>query len=128
MIDKHSEGPPGYSAVFEDDGKVAHAYLLHERRIVADVWLYNRSAAPEAPNWRDPSSAPFLNPRAYASSEPFPPVTDESEVDFDWSSDAAGSPILRILIRGEDHARLVPGSKPGWSRLAAKDGPLARRQ
>lgn len=39
----------GWTVVVEDDDRVAYAYLLHEGRIVGDVWLYNRSVRCEAP-------------------------------------------------------------------------------
>jgi hypothetical protein len=28
-------------AVFEDDGRVAYAYLVLDEQVVADVWIYN---------------------------------------------------------------------------------------
>lgn len=126
LIKNPSEEFGGYAAVFEDDGKVAYAYLLDEGRITADVWLYNCGAAPAEPEWRDPSKLPFANPRGFASDEQFAPIADESEVMFSWSSAQDGQLVLRVLLRGAYHARLVPGSKPGWCKLAAKDGPLAR--
>lgn len=118
----------GYSAVFEDDGRVAYAYLLDdEEEIIADVWLYNRCAAPAAPEWRDPSLMPFANPRGFASEEAFAPVENESEVHFRWTRHADGSvAALDVLIRGEVFGRLTARSKPGWARLAIKDGPLAK--
>lgn len=125
LIIKRSDELSGHSAVFEDDGRVAYAYLLDGDEIVADVWLYNNAATPEEPEWRDPSAMPFLNPRGFASSEQFTPAADESEVEFKWSRDAEGEPVLRVFIRGDYHAMLVPGSKPGWCKLAARDGPLA---
>ena len=125
MLFKRDDDATGYSAVFEDDGKVAYAYLLRDNKIVADVWLYNRVAAPEQPEWRDRSMAPFANPQGFAASDPFPPVTDASEVAFEWSQGRAGETVLRIFIRGAYHAALVPGSKPGWCKLALRDGPLA---
>jgi hypothetical protein len=125
MLIKRTDDLSGHSAVFEDDGRVAYVYLLFEDKIVADVWIYNRVATPEQPEWRDPSRAPFLNPRGFASGEQFPPVADESEVAFSWSRGAAGQTALRVYIRGDYHAMLVPGSKPGWCKLAARNGPLA---
>ena len=117
MLIEDDNGPTGYSGLFEDDGKVAYAYLLDDGRIVADVWLYNRAATPDSPEWRDHSKAPFLNPRGFTPEVPFVPPADESEVEFTWSSDAQGRTTLHVLI--------APGSKPGWCKLAAKDGPLA---
>ena len=126
MLFKQANSGTGYSAVFEDDGRVAYAYLLFEDKIVSDVWLYNRIATPQEPEWRDRSKAPFANPLGFAASEPFPPALDETEVAFAWSRGTTGQTELRIFIRGEYHAALVPGSKPGWCKLAVKDGPLAR--
>ena len=125
MLLKQANSDTGYSAVFEDDGRVAYAYLLNENRIVSDVWLYNRIAAPQEPEWRDRSKAPFANPQGFAASEPFPPVASEAEVAFAWSRGTEGQVILRVFIRGSYHAALVPGRKPGWCRLALRDGPLA---
>ena len=114
-----------HSAVFEDDGKVAYAYLLYEGSIVSEVWLYNRISTPEQPEWRDRSRVPFANSLGFATSDPFPPVSTEEEVVFEWSRDAAGYILLKVFIRGTYHAALTPGRKPGWCRLAVKDGPLA---
>jgi hypothetical protein len=50
---------------------------------------------------------------------------DEAEITFEWSRGADGQTELRVFIRGEYHAVLVSGSKPGWCKLAVKDGPLA---
>src|SRR5215216_2635703 len=77
------------------------------------------------PEWRDRSKAPFLNPRGFTSDEPFPPAADESEVEFSWSRNDQGQTALQVFIRGECHAMLAPGSKPGWCKLATKNGPLA---
>ena len=111
-----------YSAVFEDDGRVAYAYLLEGNGIVADVWLYNHGEPPDEPEWEDPTRMPFANPKGFANPNPFKPVADALEVSFKW---IAGKPIVNILIRGVPFAKLTPGSKPGWSKLALRDGPLA---
>jgi len=114
----------GYSAVFDDDGKTAYAYLSDGKRIVADVWLYNRGESPDDPEWDDPGKMPFANPKGYANGELFPPVADPSQLRFEWALGAVG-PTLRIFIRGEAFGVLTPGSKPGWSKLALANGPLA---
>lgn len=111
-----------YSAIFEDDGKVAYAYLRKGADIVGDVWLYNHGEAPTEPEWEDPSRMPFANPKEFTNPDLFEPVRDASEVSFEWEEN---QPALLILIRGDLYARLIPGSKPGWSKLAIKDGPLA---
>ena len=112
-----------YAAVFEDDGRVAYAYLCKGRDIVGDVWLYNHGTAPVEPEWEDPSRMPFANPREFTNHGLFEPVKDASEVGFEWSE--GDPPALLIFIRGDLFAKLIPGSKPGWSKLAIKDGPLA---
>ena len=124
MIFKQSQGPGVWSAIVEDDGRVAYAYLLDEGRIVADVWLYNRAATPEAPEWGDRDTAPFLNPRGFAAQDDFTPPADETEVGIEWW-EMDGRHCPWIILSGRRHALLAPGRKPGWCVLAAKDGPLA---
>jgi hypothetical protein len=124
-----SENAPDgiYSVVFEDNGKVAYGYLLRDGRIVGDVWLYNRLPAPKERPWSDRSlRPPFLNPEEFVDAEDFTPVSTGDEVTFIWS-EAEGSPVVDILIHSAPHARIKLGAKPGWCRLASKDGPLARR-
>jgi hypothetical protein len=112
-----------YSAFFEDDGKVAYAYICKGGQIVGDVWLYNHGEASVEPEWEDPSRMPFANPKEFTNPDLFEPVKDVSEIGFEWIE--GNPPALLIFIRGDLFARLIPGSKPGWSRLAIKDGPLA---
>jgi len=116
----------GYKAIFEDDGRVAYAYLLKDEEIVADVWLYNRGEPPAEPEWRNPDKAPFANPKGYASIYKDEPISDESDVDFTWVHNQARLVAVEIKLKGKLYGRLTPGSKPGWSMLAIKDGPLAK--
>ena len=118
-----------YSVVFEDDGKVAYAYLRNGTRIVADVWVYNCGEAPAAPEWTQPdakSRMPFANPATYVRDEPPPAVVNESDISCRWVHGSEGLATVDVLIHGSVFARLKPGSKPGWSRLASRDGPNAR--
>ncbi len=65
----------GYSIIIEDDGKVAYAYLYDaEKRIVSDVWLYNRGENPATIDWSDRSKLPFQNPAGYVSEIIFKPL------------------------------------------------------
>jgi len=125
LIFKQSEGPGDYAVVVEDDGRVAFAYLLEGREIVGDIWLYNRAEAPETPEWGSRGAAPYLNPKAFVSSDEFQLPHGEADFDFEWF-EAEGEPHVHILVRDGAHAAMKPGSKPGWCILAARDGPLAR--
>jgi hypothetical protein len=119
----------GYSVHFEDDGKAAYAYLHDGREIVGDVWLYNCGDAPELPEWKLPdarSRLPFTNPVGYVKDEPPPIVHKASDVSCNWVHDSSGLVEVDVFIHGALFARLKPGSKPGWSRLASRDGPNAR--
>src|SRR5262245_34643201 len=118
-----------YSVVFEDDGKVAYAYLRDGTRIVSDVWIYNRGPAPETPEWTLPdarSRLPFTNPVGFVREEPRPSVKNPSDISARWVYDAETLAAAEVLIRGTRFALLKPGSKPGWSRLASRDGPNAK--
>jgi len=117
----------GYSVVFDDDGRVAYAYLLNQSDvIVGDVWLYNRCTSPLKPEWKDPNKMPFANPVGFVKvNEDFSPVVDISEVRIQWRS-SDGAVRADVFIRDNLFAVLVEGEKPGWSILAAKNGPLAK--
>jgi len=112
--------------VIEDNDKVAHACLLEERKIVGDVWLYNRGEAPCEPEWTDISKAPFSNPAEFVKTEPFIPPESEADIVVNWVVVAGELEYADIFLRGDLLARLAPGSKPGWCVLARKDGPLAK--
>lgn len=118
----------GYSVVFDDDGRVVYAYLLNESEaIVGDVWLYNHCASPSEPEWKDPEKMPFANPVGFVkATEDFSPVKDISEVRVQWGSSDAGTVKANVFIHNELFATLVEGEKPGWSIMAAKNGPLAK--
>jgi hypothetical protein len=101
---------PRYEAVFEDDGEVAFGYMLRDRDIIADVWLYNVVPVPGATVAR------------------FRRVSSLDEISFNRSYSANGTvEAVEFWIRGRRHARVTPGSKPGWCVLATADGPLARK-
>jgi len=118
----------GYSVVFDDDGRVAYAYLLNDcEAIVSDVWLYNRCVSPSTPEWKDPEKIPYANPIEFVRiCENFSPVKDISEVRVQWGSSDGGAVKVNIFIRDNLVAILVDGEKPGRSILAAKNGPLAK--
>jgi hypothetical protein len=118
----------GCRVVIEDDGRVAYAYLLDaSREIISDVWLYNRSAAPEEPDWdRRPSTA-FLNPLDYVRTDlTFELPDDEAEFAIGWHLQNSADPKVNVQLRNQLWATMAPGAKPGCCRLAKMDGPLAR--
>ena len=115
-----------YSVIIEDDGRVAYAYLMAYEDIIGDVWLYNQQESPQQTTW-DATQMPFLNPAEYIdNTTQLSPIKDESDVRCEWDeSPDDGTIEVSILIRGKFIAQLVSGSKPGWSTLVVKDGPLA---
>ncbi|MGY4303513.1 hypothetical protein ACVIJ6_000756 [Bradyrhizobium sp. USDA 4369] len=112
--------------VVEDDGRVAYAYWLDaEGAIRGDVWLYNRCLAPEQPEWDARDAAPYANPAEFVDGAiEFSPPTSASCITVEWLRFNAEL-IARVRVSEMLVAQLKHGSKPGWSRLAAKDGPLA---
>lgn len=117
----------GYSVVMEDNGRVAYAYLLNsDGKIVGDVWLFNRVDAPLEPEWTDPDKAPFANPADYAKEIGGHHAFECSDFDIVWGRMPNGAVKATINHEGFCHAILGEGTKPGWSILASKDGPLAK--
>lgn len=120
----------GFRAVFEDDGKTAYPYLCDPRgRIVGDVWIYNCGPARAVPEWSDPAipdrraAMPFANPRGFAEEPGIARVRRTEDLRFVWSQDPV---TVTLETRRELAARAAVGSKPGWSRGALQDGPLAK--
>lgn len=111
------------AVVLEDDDQVGYAYLLVDDQIVGDVWLYNVRKPPEVAPWKtEPRPGmPLQNPAQLSRSGCFVPrLTPDAVVELAW--DASG---VDVTIFGVHSARLEAGKKPGWSRQAAEDGPLA---
>ena len=121
---RHSSGA---SVWIDVDDKTAYAYFRLHGGIVADVWLFNVADTPDTPEWRDRNAAPYLNPAEYADQSS--PIRNVSEKDFavEWvERDPDRTSLLaQIIFKGELHAVLTPGEKPGYCRLAGKAGPLA---
>jgi hypothetical protein len=116
------DGLDGRSVGIEDDGKVAYAYLLRGDRIVGDVWLYNVAETPEAVSFRDPALMPFLNPRPFCRSDVvLPRLGPSSTLRCAWTESH-----VDLFVDDDWIARLQDGARPGWSKLAARPGPLAR--
>ena len=119
--------PDGYAAVvLEDNGRVAYAYLLDATgAICGDVWLYNRCPAPLEPEWGDCDRAPYANPIAFVDQAMAFSLPDSAaDIVVEWSQ--RGCDLVACIFLSQTLlAKLMQGSKPGWSRLAVKDGPLA---
>jgi hypothetical protein len=120
---------PNYSVIIEDDGRVCYAYLLLEKSIVSDVWLYNQSETPSEPPWTSRANMPFLNPKEFVIDiSYFSPISNVDDIKIECiSSDFETLIEARIFINGLFAAMLKPGFKPGWSVNAQKDGPLAKK-
>ncbi len=115
------------TVMIEDDGRVCYGYLLNgDHKIIGDVWLYNRCTSPAMPEWTSPDNAPYANPVAYAEAFDISQLPT-SEADFSARATVTpdGRPGFAIHIGSQLHAILADGRKPGWSRLARQDGPLA---
>jgi len=114
-----------YSVIVEDDGRVAYAYLLSENSIVGDVWLYNQLPSPNEVNWKDNTGLPFLNPKEFTDYE-IEPILTVDDIDLEWIlSNIKELQEVNICIHQKLLAKLSLGSKPGWSCIVIKSGPLA---
>ena len=118
-----------FSVIFDDDGYVAYAYLIDpEGEIASDVWLYNHGSAPLQPEWETSSDMPFKNATEYITDTiEFAPVDDCSEIRAEWVNAPGHQKTVHIFIRNRLFAILAEGEKPGYSLLASKNGPLAKR-
>jgi len=115
-----------FTLTFEDNGKVAYAYLKKDEEIVGDVWLYNRGSTPDVPEWQEPKNLPFSNPSAYTADGGLmlQPVGAE-DVQVNWE-DESGNLEAYIYVFENLYGVVGSGDKPGYARYAAKNGPLAR--
>jgi hypothetical protein len=116
-----------HTLMFEDDGKVAYAYLKEENAtIVGDVWLYNRCPTPPEPEWSDRSKIPFANSRAYTSEEGrVERDVQARDVLVDWENED-GNPVAYVYLFEDLCGVVGVGDKPGYARFATKSGRLAR--
>ena len=56
-----------YVLTFDDDGKVAYAFLKRDGNVLSSVWLYNRCPTPAKPEWSERNNIPFANCAGYMS-------------------------------------------------------------
>ena len=114
-----------YAVTIDDNGRVANAYLTFYGDVVSDVWLYNRVPTP-AGSFLNTDEMPPLNPADYIKKDVIAtPIADATQVRLDWDESADGDIEVAILLHDKFIAELIPGAKPGYSVLVAKDGPLA---
>jgi hypothetical protein len=127
LVERENERS-GFSVVFEDDGRVAYAYLLdRNKEIVADVWVYNSSETPREAEWSDRQRMPFVNPADFVRNDvAYERAGGAFDVEVGWEMVDISTPKASVFIQGKLLAVLTPGAKPGWSLLAAQDGPLAK--
>jgi hypothetical protein len=120
MVRRYDISDTTLTVVIEDDDRVAYAYLTDEGKIVSDVWLYNVAPTPKTVDWRDKAQMPFLNPKKFCKEEPVFRISERANLFF---SSQAGQ--VNVTVDGQLIARLQPNVRPGWSKLAARKGPLA---
>jgi hypothetical protein len=115
-----------FKLTFDDEGKVAYAYLKTGNSIVGDVWVYNRCPTPDLPEWKDRRNLPFANCKEFVSDEGHfktPIVPDDISVEWQYTGE---QPKALVYLSGALVAVLGFNDKPGYSRFALKDGPLAK--
>jgi len=118
-----------YDLVIDHDGRVIYGYLRREENIIGDVWIGNAAPAPTQPPWKDAKvEMPFLNPRPYAPSVAMADL-DPADWRARWLKPKGqpGSVAVRVFHGEVLMAVLSSHQKPGWSRLAEVEGPLAKR-
>lgn len=112
-----------YSIIIEDDGRVAYAYLYKDDEITGDIWLYNQGEAPV--RYNTSRMLPYLNAAGFIEKN-IEPITSDDEVQILWFLNEDGKAEAIIYVRDELVAKMIDGSKPGWSAMVKKDGPLAK--
>jgi hypothetical protein len=115
-----------YALTFDDDGKVAYAYLKKGKRIVGDVWLYNRCETPEVTEWKDRNNIPFANCKGYMREEgKLKDPVGPDEVHVKWGSDDK-NPVAYVYVFENLLGVVGVGDKPGYARFAIRNGRLAK--
>jgi len=115
-----------YTLTFDDDGKVAYAYLKKGKAILGDVWVYNHCTTPEQPEWKDRSKLPFANCKDYMKEEGQvvrAVILDDISVKWEYRGE---QPRAYVYLFGDLVASVSVGEKPGYARFASRDSPLAK--
>jgi hypothetical protein len=112
---------------FEDNGKVAYAYLKKNDEIVGDVWLYNRCKTPVEPEWKSKDNLPFANSKEYVTGEGCLEKSIKKEnILVDWDIDENGEPLAYIYLFENLIGVVGVGDKPGYAMFAKKNSPIAK--
>lgn len=99
---------------------------LNRKKIVGDVWLYNRGPTPKSPEWTTPENIPFANCRDYVRRGGRVTAhvrVEDVQVEWDYEEE---SPVAYVYIFTGLYGVVGVGDKPGYARFARKDGPLAK--
>lgn len=117
-----------YKLTFDDNGKVAYAYLkeISSREIVGEVWLYNRCETQSDSEFQDKSNIPFANPKNYISEQGrLQKSITLKDVLVDWEYEER-TPVAYIYVEEDLYGVVGVGDKPGYARHALKNNRLAR--
>jgi hypothetical protein len=126
MLNFQSPDDDEYVLTFEDDGKVAYAYLKKAGQITGAVWLYNRYGIPEVAEWKDRANIPFANCSGYMSEDGVlnrPVTNDDVKVEWEYED---GVPAAYVYLFEELFGVIWGNEKLGYARFATKNGPLAK--
>lgn len=109
--------------VVEESSKVCYAYLCRKHQIVGDVWLYNKHGVSLMGIFESMRSGLPPANRSGLGQQEVPPLTKEDRLEarhIDVAKREVG-----LWVNDELWAILWEGSKPGRSRHALRDGPVA---
>lgn len=128
LLTRFDHAESGVSLWFEDDGRVAYAYLRRGDALVADVWVYNRAESPNVPEWKDGRRPPFLNPsECVVDKLPFLLPDSDEDVGVRWIVEPERPVGAAVLLGGVVAAFIHEGDKPGRAVGASRDSPIARQ-
>lgn len=122
-------GPNGWSMILDQSRGCAWSYLRDPSgRLVSDVWLYNlQGIEPPADSIEAFVTRGFegqpQNPPPFASIEDGVDAGAFHALEVRWSP-SGHSATIHLL--GAEIAKIHSDERPGHSRYARKDGPLAR--
>ncbi len=120
--------PYGVSVGIEITETTAHAYFRAMGPINGDVWLFNLRKAPRTTKWDLSDGKAPINLDDYTRADSSVELAKAEDFSLEWMSaaDGRGPPTVLIFFRGELHAVLGSGLRPGFCRLAERAGPIAR--